>query len=1354
MTITAPPPVLASAVARVWHPRVGVVGGGFVVGPDLIATCAHVVAEAVDADPYAPEAPTATVRVDFPLTGDDAPVPLEAVVERWAPIRDDGTGDVALLRLTAPAPARVPPVRRIARLWGHDFRVLGFPDGGTDGVWTSGRIRGEQGTRWFQLHTGAGEPRVEPGFSGAPVWDTASGAVVGMTVAAIRGDTTQAAYLIPIDAVFALDQELVPCPYPGARPFDTEHAAYFHGRDDDIERLADATSRLPLVAVAGPSGVGKSSLVRAGLLPRLLAGGTPVVECRLDVDPVGNLVSAVADAVPGTVVVLDQFEELATLAPETAGALLDEVIARTSTGRIRAVLTLRWTAFERLDPRLTAALDEATVLVTPLDRAGLREAIVGPAEQAPGLSFEEGLVDRILDDAGTEPGQLPLVSALLADLWDHRDDGRATLRGYLECGGVAGALAQHADRVVDSLQADEPTLRRLFTALAEPGRDGRFVRRPVLLRDLPPEQRALAEALAGRRLLVVTRDTVELAHQALVEHWPRLRDWLTADREFLSWLAGLQERRRRWESGGRDDGALLRGAPLAAAVEWVESRADDVAAADQDYVRLGVAMARRRMRRRRVVTAVLAVLLLVIGSLSVLAVQRRDVLAGQLATANAGIIGREALARVPTDPALAAQLALAAWRADPGHPAARDALARTYLGLHTAEAEFADLSPEPIESMVVRGDTALLYTAPHPVVLTGLSGPAPQRHELTDLPPGSGTPILSPDGRRLAVTLTDRPVVLLRDLTGQLPVRELPGTPGTSLSLPVFAPGGDVLMWGVVSASQEVSVQLWDLRRDAEIVNRLGTLPSDVRAGWPTDDPGRVLLRHGTFGQDGTRLVVRSVADGSEVATLPPDTGVAPDGGALVRIDHDPEFRMPATVVVDPPVGAAPTRRLTAGDVNVSWSRLSADGGWFLERQPAGAGGDYHVLRLTDLGTGEVRQVIIPPVPERDAATSADQEVAGATSLGVVSAGGRTSVLLAQGTSVLRFATEPLPSAEEPPRRTTVSLGTTVLAQYETGIAIWDRHTGQRLGVVSGLDRRFRGPVYDEDSLWIMTPVPGAWEIGHYEMPTLRPIATFRIPERRPADVQGLVGGSPIDLVPDGDHVVISHGGWLSAHDRTTGHPLGSPVRLGGSPEEIAYTTAFALVWPRPGHPGQVAVNVARGGIQLWEMPSGRLVRTIETISEQGPVFDPSGSRMALPNGEHAIEVWDVDQGVLVRPPIAQPEQATYVVAFQPDGYLMVRAGPGARDPVRLASIELASGRQAGVMRLALTDDVGAFNPEDQSAGLRVNSAYGVRQPNPPELRIAAGGWRDALCAVIDRPFTQSERALLPPDSDPTPPCS
>jgi hypothetical protein len=594
--------------------------------------------------------------------------------------------------------------------------------------------------------------------------------------------------------------------------------------------------------------------------------------------------------------------------------------------------------------------------------------------------------------------------------------------------------------------------------------------------------------------------------------------------------------------------------------------------------------------------------------------------------------------------------------------------------------------------------------------------------------------------------------VLLRDLTGQQPDKELPGTPGTGMSTPVFAPGGDLLMWFTVSASQAVSVQLWDLRRDVEIPNRLGAIPGDVTGGWPTDDPGRVLLRHGTFGRDGTRLVVRSVADGSEVTTVAPGTAVAPGGAALVRIEQDPELRSPTTVAVDPPAGQGTARRLTTSDVNVGWSRLSADGGWFVERPVTGVDGDYQTLRLTALGTGEVRQVTIPAVPERDAATGSDQRLVGATSLGVVSAGGRTSVLLAQGTSVLRFATEQLPSAEEVQRRTTIGLGEpTVIAYYETAVATWDRRTGQRLGAVTGLGERWLGPVLDGNSVWIMSPVEGAWEIGHYELPTLRRITAFRIPDLRHAPSGELFYvGEEIDLVADGERVVVSHGGWLTAHDRTTGQPLGPPLQLGGTPQEISYSSAHANVWARPGHPGQVAVKVDGGRIQLWEMPARRLVHTFETSTEAGPAFDPSGTRMALPNRDGAIEVWDVDRGVLLRPPIVRPDRASWVVAFQPDGYLAVRAAENDREPPRLSFIELESGRQAGVMRL--TGDIGTLDPEGQTVGLR--TSYGDRMLNPADLRISAGGWRDALCAVADRPFTPAERALLPPGADPGPPCS
>src|SRR5690349_12449880 len=266
-------PVQRAAV-RVWDRQHEVVGGGFVVGPGLVATCAHVVADALGADPYDDEPPGGPVQLDLPLLPGGGSARVAAVVERWVPIDDDGGGDIALLRLgpAAPPAARMPPLRRIDRLWDHGFRVFGFPEGARAGVWATGLIRGRQGTGWFQLQGDPDGRRIEGGFSGAPVWDLDSGAVVGMAVAADRGGTTTA-YLVPIDQVLGVDPAALPCPYRGLAPFEERDAELFFGREDDVERVAQVLRRRSVVAVAGPSGVGKSSLVRAGLVPRLRASG-------------------------------------------------------------------------------------------------------------------------------------------------------------------------------------------------------------------------------------------------------------------------------------------------------------------------------------------------------------------------------------------------------------------------------------------------------------------------------------------------------------------------------------------------------------------------------------------------------------------------------------------------------------------------------------------------------------------------------------------------------------------------------------------------------------------------------------------------------------------------------------------------------------------------------------------------------------------------------------------------------------------------------------------------------------------------------------------------------------------------
>ncbi|WP_369168366.1 trypsin-like peptidase domain-containing protein [Streptomyces sp. R28] len=254
------------------------VGTGFLLAPGTVATCAHVVADALCTDAGSPTPPAAPVTVEFPLR--PGAVRYEASVSAWRPVAGDGTGDIALLRLPEGAPAGAVPVACAGDLWHHRFRVLGFPASAEHGAWIGGRLLGAVGQGWISMETDGTAHRIAPGCSGAPVWDEDIGAVIGMTVATDRGASAVTSYLIPAAALLDLQPGLRRCPYQGLDAFREEDAEYFFGREEETRRLLDAVERHLVVPVVGPSGSGKTSLVRAGVLPRLRAEGFTVCEIR------------------------------------------------------------------------------------------------------------------------------------------------------------------------------------------------------------------------------------------------------------------------------------------------------------------------------------------------------------------------------------------------------------------------------------------------------------------------------------------------------------------------------------------------------------------------------------------------------------------------------------------------------------------------------------------------------------------------------------------------------------------------------------------------------------------------------------------------------------------------------------------------------------------------------------------------------------------------------------------------------------------------------------------------------------------------------------------------------------------
>jgi len=378
-------------------------------------------------------------------------------------------------------------------------------------------------------------------------------------------------------------------PYPGLAAYRTADSDYFVGREREIESLANRLVRAPLLAVLGPSGVGKSSFIHAGVVPRLgesyriltmRPGRHPVhalatlPDVSADPEDTAAIVARLRElgdsAQRGVVIVIDQLEELVTLcadpAERTRFAEIIAAAAHNASSPVRVVATLRddFATVIEAEPALRGRWD-VFVLATPPPEA-LRRIVTEPARRM-AVTVEPRVVEDMVAEIAGRPASLPLLSFTGSLLWDARDRAaRAITYGaYLEVGGVQGALATYADQVFDSLaKSDQDTVRDLFARLV--AADG--TRIPALRDDL--DQLAGAPAvlahLIDARLLVVreedNRDVIEVVHECLAERWPRLARWRSEDAADRALLGDVRLAARRWSESHRAD-LLWRGEALA-----------------------------------------------------------------------------------------------------------------------------------------------------------------------------------------------------------------------------------------------------------------------------------------------------------------------------------------------------------------------------------------------------------------------------------------------------------------------------------------------------------------------------------------------------------------------------------------------------------------------------------------------------------------------------------------------------------------------------------------------------------------------------------------------------------------------
>ncbi|MEU3600981.1 WD40 repeat domain-containing protein [Streptomyces sp. NPDC006798] len=405
-------------------------------------------------------------------------------------------------------------------------------------------------------------------------------------------------------------------PYPGLARYGTDDSDHFFGREDLVADLLELTRRYPVAALVGASGSGKSSLLRAGLVPAL-RGATPVTEAADAGTELGTAPSVIRILTPGPTparthrslitsgafLIVDQFEEVFTLCRDRAerNAFLELL---TGSG-CRVVIAVRADFSGRCaeHPALAAALKESVLLVGPMTPEQLRAAVVGPAT-AGRLIVERALTARIVADVADEPGGLPLMSHALLETWRRRRGRTLTEAAYEAIGGVQGAVAHTAEEAFGSFTEHEARAgRELLLRLISPGDTTEDTRRTARRGELlhGPESERVLERLVRARLLTVDDGAVDLAHEALIRGWPRLRGWIEEDRDRLRLHRALTDAARTWDRLGRDEGALYRGAQLAAAREAFGTPPDEpvTPAAGRSIGH----RAARRVRRSRLLAA-------------------------------------------------------------------------------------------------------------------------------------------------------------------------------------------------------------------------------------------------------------------------------------------------------------------------------------------------------------------------------------------------------------------------------------------------------------------------------------------------------------------------------------------------------------------------------------------------------------------------------------------------------------------------------------------------------------------------------------------------------------------------------
>jgi WD40 repeat protein/class 3 adenylate cyclase len=1282
---------------------------------------------------------------------------------RLAPLAAEGAREIAALYAGRGA-SRFPVAAALEETGGVPSLVHLF----------AGRWAEEEATRRLGVSTG----RAAAGRSGLRVAEAeVASNVVDLQVARERVGL----YAVePSEAAVESEERATPviCPFKGLATFSAADSEFFFGRERLVAELVARLVGSTFLGVVGPSGSGKSSAVRAGLMPALAAGvipgsarwalavtrpgehpltelgrslssalGAPSWRVEGDHGDVLQRAAAAIDPESRLVLLLDQFEEVFTTTRDEGERTEFLRIVTTPPGQVVVVLALRADYYGRcaLYPELGRLLGTNHVLVGPMQENELRRAIELPARRV-GLRVEPDLVEALVAEVEGEPGGLPLLSTTLLELWQRRDGRTLTMQSYLGTGGVQGAVARLAEDAFQRLSSEQQRLARgILLRLAGPGEGAAVVRRRVRLSefDLAKNEDA-AEVLAvltDARLVTIGEGSVEVAHEALLREWPRFREWLEEDVQGRQLHQHLIQTAMEWDESGREPGELYRGARLASALDWTAERTLDLNELERQFLeasRAGaqreVERARRTNRRLRGLLAGVALFLtvsIVAGSLAFVLRARAQKEASnarrEALVADARRLDTAAFAEGRLDRSLL--LAVTALRLDDSVES-RSALLTTLLRYEGAIGVLGGFPDSPTTLAIApdgrtlavggfqAGQVTLLDTQTGERVGNPIGGSAGRVNGVA----------FSPDGNRLAFAIWTDPggaSLGIADVsTGKLTVQNDLGTDApTGVA---FSKDGKIVALGMLSESNgEASVVLWD----AATGKRIGRLPLSAP---PNVIPGLAFLPDGrTLVVSSSKSLTETSGAGSTVlfdlGSMKPirtfDLGgtfsASPDGSsvAIAAIDG-------SIFLIDLQTGKR--REMYGGHSGGAFSvGFSPDG------KTLASVGDTSVI-LWDVVSGFPRETF----------TSSGNDLA-------FSPDGKTLYTLGQDGDVIiwdlsgnRRLVRSFPGVigGQPPSFSVSPDGTVLAVSRDDGsVDLWNTTTLSRIGELPG---SLRSPVFGAGDAFspdgrTLAAAGQQDAVVLWDVQTMAPIgAPLSQKDAR-----------QVDFSPDGRTLATaSASGEVILWDVKTGDSR-ARLAVSGSEEGVLSDMDFSP-------DGRVlATALFRGSddkteVVLWDIGEGKEVRSW-VLGGRGVSqidFSPDGRTLAAAGDEDAgVTFWNVDAGMQEGPPLAGqappgiPEVPAFTsIDFSPDGTRLVAA-----DYSGAVSLWDAASR----MLIGTTTFQAHTNLVSVQFTRGGGEALAVFTEGPAFIwDVDTESWKARACMVAGRNLTQQEWSELLPN--------